>query len=261
MTPPTDIVITVHNALEHAGRCIADVCKNTQNFRLIVVDDDSGPVTRAWLSGENCLRASRSNLVIQTNYARYWTRASNLGLRLVRTPWAVLLNSDVTLGPGWLDELYDAKAKIHGHNGSRVGLVGHVCSNMAWGLHYREGECEEVHEPNYINGHCWLLNMQAMAAIARARGHEGWYMDETDPSFIHYRTDPHTCWELAAAGYKSVAVFRDTVQHAMLMGDGHQRKDLRHPDQVSLGEVDDDWQGMRLEGWRDRGGRLDASRT
>lgn len=257
MTPPTDIVVTVHNALEQAARCIADVYKNTENFRLIVVDDDSGPVTRAWLQGLECLQRSRSNLLLQTNYPRYWVRASNLGLRLARTPWVALLNADVTLGPGWLEELYEAKGQANGRNGARVGLVGHICSNMCWGLHYREGEWEFVDEPNYVNGHCWLLNMEAMRQIAYARtcrgrgGHIGSLMDETDPDLIHYRADPHTCWELAAQGYKSIAVFRDTVQHAMLMGDGTARKDLRHPDEVSLGEVDDDWQGARLEGWRD----------
>ena len=233
-TPPTDVVVTVHNALPHVQACIESLYANTKNFRLIVVDDDSGSVTSEWLRGPGALRRQRSNLLIRTNYPRWWTRASNLGLRLVRTPWAVLLNSDVTLGPGWLEQLYQAKSE----HGAKVGLVGHVNRDMTFGLEYHEGSWESVEAPGYINGHCWLLNMDAMAEIAIQRGHPGWFMNELDQRQIHYNADPETCWALNRLGYATIAVYRETVTHTMNVSIAGKP----HPFTVELKDVDDNWE-------------------
>jgi glycosyltransferase involved in cell wall biosynthesis len=244
MNPDTDIVVTCHDHLDELRACIDSLYAHTSRFRLILVDDCSGAETAAYLRGESA--RSRSNLLIRTGYPRFWVRAANLGLRLARTPWAVLLNSDTVLGEGWLEELYRAVESSY----LPVGLSGHVNRASCFGLEYKEGQIEETQKPTYVNGHCWLLNMHAMQIISEDRQHmyDGWWLNAMAPRLadgsgaVHYGADPDLCWELNDAGYATIAVFSETVQH-------HGPRpitaewDADVTKRIPLSEIDDDYEG------------------
>src|SRR5580698_8043060 len=126
MTPNTDIVIPVFGSREFPvedclEKCVETVQQHTQNFRFIFVDDGSDEVCSTKI---NKIAAffPESN-VVRSQRQRWFTRAVNLGLRLVRTTWAVELNLDVVVDKGWLDELYDVKDEVEKTVG-RVGIVG-----------------------------------------------------------------------------------------------------------------------------------------
>src|SRR6266403_1415928 len=104
MHPQTDIVIPVHNALQYTEPCINSLFEHTQNFRLILVDDFSNVETTNYLLG--VLQRDPNILYVRTASQKWFTRASNIGLRLVRTQRAILLNSDCVVDNGWLEELF-----------------------------------------------------------------------------------------------------------------------------------------------------------
>jgi len=122
---PVDVIVCVHDALDDLRRCLASVLAHTADpYRLILVDDGSGPDTAAWLSafareqGERCLLLRREE-------ASGYTFAANRGLRAGQAPWALLLNSDTVVTAGWLDRLLDCA-----RSDARIGLVGPL-SNAA----------------------------------------------------------------------------------------------------------------------------------
>jgi len=154
MAPETDIVIPCHNALEYTRNCVATLYDHTHTpFRLIIVDDYSDEDTRQFLYGPDCLGRNKRNLYIRTNLQKWWTRASNIGLREVRTPKCILINSDCVVNEGWLEQMYDVWYEYEALTPHRrLGLVGHAGRDdgKKW---------EETREPNYVTGHllCTLI--------------------------------------------------------------------------------------------------------
>jgi len=203
------IVIPVHSRApfdtrEHLRRCVGTLCNNTDNFRVVFVDDYCD------CEGSECIAELatqfRESYVVRTMKQRWFTRAVNLGLRLVRTPWAVEANSDVVFHPGWLEELFavrdDAVAQ-----GKKVGLVGSVYSAD------EQRRWAEMHKPDFVTGHTWLLNMQALEECAAKRGTSGWYLDEVSPRSIHIFSDNFICYEMNDLGWSPIASFKSAVGH------------------------------------------------
>jgi glycosyltransferase involved in cell wall biosynthesis len=206
MHPQTDIVIPVHNALEYVRDCLDSVFTKTKNFRFILVDDFSDLETTKHL--HRVLGHQPTALYIRTGQQKWFTRASNLGLRLVRTSRCVLLNSDCVVDEGWLDELYDVWAEAESVIvGKRIGLVG---SHQSMEEPRRWGEYAE---PGYVTGHCLLLSIPIISEIADRRGNSGWYLDEVHREALHINSDRFLSYELNRAGYATVASFKAAVGH------------------------------------------------
>ena len=210
MNPNTDIVIAIRARREFPAeidfeKCIDSIVAHTHNYRLIVVDDDSdSPGTEKIY--EIMYRYAES-ILIRTHKQHWFTRAYNTGLRLVRTPWAVLLNCDVVVDTGWLPELYAVKDIVEQETKARVGLVGSVLSVEE---PRRYSICNI---PGYVTGHCHLVNMQAMQEASERRGHPGWYLDEVNPLMIHIRSDVEICHSLMAHGWHCVSSYKSLVGH------------------------------------------------
>src|ERR1035437_8696783 len=163
---PVDIVIPVHDALPYLCKCVETVLKHTPALnRIIFVDDASSSDTSAYLL--HVLHENPSSLYIRSEKQRWFTRAANLGLRLVRTHEAVLLNSDCEVQPGWLEELHAVWDKAEAENRNlKVGLVGSV-----WSAEDPRRWCES--EKHGVTGHAWLCSMRALSMIALKRGTPG----------------------------------------------------------------------------------------
>ena len=122
---PVDIIVCVHNALDDVRTCLSSIiAKTVPPYRLIIVDDGSGDETRQYL--EDFARAQSATL-LRNDVAGGYTRAANAGLRASDAPWNVLLNSDVIVPFGWLDEML----KI-GNSDSRIGIVGPSSNTASW---------------------------------------------------------------------------------------------------------------------------------
>ena len=131
-TPPAalragvDIVVCVHNALDHVKRCLGSVMANTTvDFRLIVVDDGSGAETSLWLRGF----AARHSVVrlIETDGPLGYTCAANRGLHASTMGKVVLLNSDTIVPRLWLEALLGCMA-----DDDRIGIVGPLSNAASW---------------------------------------------------------------------------------------------------------------------------------
>ncbi len=125
--PPStvDVVVCVHDALEDVRECLASVLsRSTPPYRLIVVDDGSGPGTRDFLAafaGEN------GASLLRNETAAGYTLAANQGLRASRADHVVLLNSDTVVTEGWLDRMAACA-----ESSDRIGLVGPLSNCASW---------------------------------------------------------------------------------------------------------------------------------
>jgi len=204
--PFTDICIPIHNALPDVQECLNTLVANTVEYRIILVDDFSDKETSDYLYQFSLEHPS--TLLVRTSKQRWFTRASNLGLKLVRTDRSVLLNSDCVLDKDWLEELFAVWDECQQqHPERRIGLVGSIQSAE------EPRRYAEYVKPAYVTGHCWLVSIPALFDISAARGMPGWYLDEVTPGAAHICSDRNASWEMNALGIATIASFKAAVGH------------------------------------------------
>lgn len=120
-----DIIICVHNALADVKQCLESVIRSTRMpYSLILVDDGSDDETRKYLKH---FAYGQQATLIRHERAKGYTLAANVGLRQSRAAYALLLNSDTTVGPNWLDRLVAC-----GESDPAIGLVGPLSNTASW---------------------------------------------------------------------------------------------------------------------------------
>ena len=120
-----DIIICVHNALTDVKICLDSIVQNTtQPYNIILVDDGSDQETGNYL--DNFTEENACQL-IRNQTARGYTFAANQGLRLSRSDYALLINSDTIVSPEWLDRMFTCA-----ESDSRIGIVGPLSNTASW---------------------------------------------------------------------------------------------------------------------------------
>jgi GT2 family glycosyltransferase len=119
-----EVIVCVHNALEHVAPCLASVLATRgPRHGLIVVDDGSGADVVEHLRE---LTRHNERIIVYRNPERIgYTKAANVGLRLSSADFVILLNSDTVVTPHWIEKLCDAVYTTEG-----AGIVGPL-SNAA----------------------------------------------------------------------------------------------------------------------------------
>jgi GT2 family glycosyltransferase len=183
--PSVDVVVCVHNALEHVKACLDSLLRRTRiPHRLIIVDDGSGPKTAAFLAE---LAAAHPHVVpIRNDTAVGYTRAANQALRLSTADYVVLLNSDTIVPRGWLAKLLDcARARPDGgvfgplSNAALFQSIPRLKDGKEWcvnalpeglGLRTYAAAVAGTNDPLYprvrlINGFCYMISRKALDAV------------------------------------------------------------------------------------------------
>ena len=137
--PDVSIVIPAHNKVEvtYLGLCSLLVAHNKASFEVIVVDDASTDETSEL---ENIVSGIT---VIHNVEAQRFIRACNAGAEKARGEYIVLLNNDVEVTTGWIDELIAAFSRF-----DNVGLVGSK-------LLYPNGELQDAGGIIWGTGNPW----------------------------------------------------------------------------------------------------------
>lgn len=123
--PRASIAIATSSNRELLRFCLRALVRNTPwpSLEIIVVDNGSTDGTRALLES---FAAEESRLVVIRNEKNLgFARATNQALRVARGAYAVLLNDDTVVGPGWLSRLV-----AHLEAEPRLGLVGPVTNQI-----------------------------------------------------------------------------------------------------------------------------------
>lgn len=121
-----EIIICVHNALDHVERCLASILRTRtgDNQRLIIIDDGSDKHTADYLINYVSTHAEWTKLYRNENTQGY-TKSANQGLSASTAEFVILLNSDTIVTDGWVEKMADAVFSI-----PDAGIVGPM-SNAA----------------------------------------------------------------------------------------------------------------------------------
>jgi O-antigen biosynthesis protein len=127
------IIIPCWNQLEFTRHCIAALMRHTREpWELIVVNNGSTDGTKDYLAGMRDAAPVRVT-AIDNATNRGFPAAINQGLKAARGEYLVLLNNDVVVTDGWLEQLIAltaAKTDPEERAESAIGLVGPM-SNYA----------------------------------------------------------------------------------------------------------------------------------
>jgi GT2 family glycosyltransferase len=142
--PRTAVIVLTCNRLDVTRECINSLLKYTSTFDLIVVDNGSSDGTFEWLSSRKEVTVIRNDRNIGIPKAR------NQGIRASSAEYLVLMDNDIVVSRGWLDELFSAM----GNGYDVVGIE-------AWKLgleHQPTAKCVNQGESfDYLGGACCLF--------------------------------------------------------------------------------------------------------
>ena len=163
--PKTSVIILTHNRLDMTKECLSSLCSTLKDSELIVVDNGSSDGTVNWI------RTNVPYAVILENGQNVGIpRARNQGIRLSRGDNVVLMDNDVVVQAGWLEDLYAEMGKgfdivgIEGwqldvnftpvmkceRKGDRVDYIGGACTLTKRAVYERAGLLDEGFSPAYF---------------------------------------------------------------------------------------------------------------
>src|ERR1700733_12481741 len=118
----SSIIILCWNHIEYTQQCIAALKEHTRpDWELIVIDNGSTDGTAIYLDGARDMAAVPVTVVTNATNLGF-PAAINQGLQLARGEYLVLLNNDVVVTDGWLDQLI-ALTQIR-QESLTIGLAG-----------------------------------------------------------------------------------------------------------------------------------------
>ena len=102
--PTCSIIIPVYNQIEHTGRCLDAIERNTgrSSYEIIIVDNASSDGTASYLE-----KIKRHVRTVTNTENLGFSKANNQGARIARGKFLVFLNNDTVPQPGWLDAMVD----------------------------------------------------------------------------------------------------------------------------------------------------------
>ena len=115
------IIIPCWNQIEFTQQCIAALKSHTRPaWELIVVDNGSTDGTGTYLAGVRDMSTVPVTVVSNATNVGF-PAAINQGLRLARGEYLVMLNNDVAVTDGWLDQLI---ALVNARSGAAEAATG-----------------------------------------------------------------------------------------------------------------------------------------
>jgi spore maturation protein CgeB len=153
ITSRTSIIILTHNRLDITKECLEALLRYTQNYELIVVDNGSTDGTVQYLESKGKIKIIRNeeNLGV--------IKARNQGLRASTADHIVMMDNDVFVREGWLEELFDAMDR---QGADMVGIE-------AWQIDSNFAACYKCVSQNdrfdYLGGCCTLFKRRVFEDV------------------------------------------------------------------------------------------------
>ena len=122
----TSIIIPCWGQLEFTRQCLAALKSHTRRpWELIIVDNGSTDGTPDYLAGVSDM-ANMPVTVVTNATNRGFPAAVNQGLKAARGEYLVLLNNDVVVTDGWLEQLVGL---VNARRGTSAGAGARSCAD------------------------------------------------------------------------------------------------------------------------------------
>ena len=165
------IVIPIKDQLQYVQKCINSIKKHTEDYELILIDNDSGEETKKYLAGleSAILITNKENMGVPYSW--------NQGIKLSKCNYICFLNSDCVATKDWLKKLMNTyKEKPNaGIVGPITSFAGEIQTNKTV-MRYRYAMSEEDmnefanslkegYVPFVVAGFCYLVKKEIFNLI------------------------------------------------------------------------------------------------
>lgn len=210
--PPISVILVFWNNESHLTVCLqALATQKYRDFEIVIIDNGSTKGLNVRLS-KNCVAIEK----LDRNLG--FAAANNIGARLARGEWIVLLNADAYPEPTWLENLLRAaeqnpaynffsSRQIQYHNPQLLDGAGdeyHV-SGLAWRRYYNYASTDHGLEREEIFSACAAAAMYRRKDFLEAGGF--------DEDFFSYFEDVDLSFRLRLRGGRCLYVPDAVVHH------------------------------------------------
>jgi O-antigen biosynthesis protein len=202
MHPLTDIVVLTHNHRRITERCVEFLYKNTSNFNLIIVDNNSSDNTVSYLKA---IKESNFTL-IKNGTNRGVAGGRNDGIKASKAEYVICLDNDQYVNSGWLDSIFAILEKGF----DSIGLDAWVLTppNFRQRAYFPKKHCQtKFDKPTYVGGGGHLIPRKILEEFN--------FFDENYSPFFYEDSD--LCFSMLKKGYRITWHYNNRVLHL-----GHQ---------------------------------------
>ena len=121
----TTIIIPCKDNLSYTKACLKSIYVHTESpFKIIIIDDGSTEKTRRFL------RQLKNITLIENKENLGFPKSCNIGMRMVKTKYFVIMNNDVEVTNGWLTMLLEALS-----SNPKIGILGPMTNYVSGPQH------------------------------------------------------------------------------------------------------------------------------
>src|SRR5271156_2262708 len=123
------IIVPCWNQVEFTQQCLSALRRHTREpWELIVIDNGSTDTTATYLAGVRDMTTVPVTVVTNAKNVGF-PAAINQGLQIARGEYLVMLNNDVVVTDGWLDQLIALVNAKRGPDADRTGASGNASAD------------------------------------------------------------------------------------------------------------------------------------
>lgn len=214
------IVILNWNGVDMLRRFLPSVVHHSGEARIVVADNGSTDDSLHLLEEEF---PTVRRIVFDRNHG--FAGGYQLALSQVDTPYYMLLNSDVEVGPGWLSPMLDymethprtaaCQPKLHSwHERDKFEYAGAAGGFIdTWGYPYCRGRVFNTLETDRGQYDAPAPLLWATGAALMIRRNAYWEVGGLDGRFFAHQEEIDLCWRLRSRGYGVACVPQSIVWH------------------------------------------------
>ena len=212
--PLISVIILNYNGREVLKDCIDSVLRSSYpELEVIVVDN--GSTDESYKIAE---KYGQKVKLIRSSYNLGYSAGNNLGIKVARGDYILLLNNDAILHPECISELvkvaltdpkigvlgckvYYRGTRIIQHAGGRLNLTATTLPHIG-AFEKDRGQYDEVKDVDYVSGVAMMISRKAVNKIG--------FLDE---EYFAYWEDVDYCFKARKADFRIVYVPKAVVEH------------------------------------------------
>ncbi|MEM3609755.1 MAG: glycosyltransferase family 2 protein [Candidatus Anstonellales archaeon] len=214
MMPLVSIIILNYNGEKFIKRCLSSVLDTTYP-RLEIIVIDNGSTDNSY----EIIKQYESKVkLIRIPYNIGYSAGNNLGIKVSKGDYIVLLNNDTIVNPSWISELvkvaesdqsigilgckvYYLGTKIIQHAGGKLNIYSDTLPHTG-AFEKDHGQYNEIKDVDYVSGVAMMINRKIIEKIGLL-----------DVDYFLYWEDVDYCYRAKKAGYRVVYVPTAIIYH------------------------------------------------
>lgn len=202
--PKYSVITITHNGIKHTVNFIENLFRNTKDFELIIIDNNSTDGTVEYLQS---LLVKENVTVIFNKTNSTYSKANNQGIKIASGEYIVFMNNDTIPSFDWADRMSSHFNKVPMKN---IGMIGPVTSMSNGKQMVGDQDPEVWHAEHYgqwknaghLFGWCLMVKSEVLLVLG---GFE--------ESLTNAYDDNEICLRAKLAGYSLIIAYDTYVRH------------------------------------------------